>query len=78
MAENIPLLSEKDFVPLFIYTRNEEVKVLHYKQAAQAHKWLIETKWIHTGTIDPLTWIEVVLNEKKPIEFINSFKVKQK
>ena len=70
----IELLGEKDFCPFFIYSKKGKCKVLHFKQAAKHHKELIINGWKHTGTIEPLHWIEGVLNDNKVLTFLNEYK----
>jgi hypothetical protein len=70
----IDLLNEKDFCPFFIYSKNGKCKVLHFKQAAKHHNDLLKAKWKHTGTIEPLHWIQGVLNDDKVLTFLNEYK----
>jgi len=66
-------LKENDFVPFFIYKRYTVFDVLHYKQAAQSHNSLINSGWKHIATIEPLQWIESLLNDDMPSRFLHHF-----
>lgn len=68
------VLGMKDFAPFFIYKKDDLYKVLHYKQAASGgHIALIGKKWTHCATIEPLQWIESLLNDDAPSRFLHFF-----
>jgi hypothetical protein len=48
----------KETIFVFIYKRDEEVKVLTYDQAWKEHKELISFGWKHIQTLDAIQYIK--------------------
>lgn len=61
-------------VAVFVYVKNDEAKVLNVSQARDQHDYLIRSKWKHVGTLEPVIWIECLLNEPKALKMINDLK----
>lgn len=58
----IELLPEKDFVAAFVYEKQGEYKVLYYQQAAKHDADLKKQGWKLEKTIEPVEFIQDVLN----------------
>jgi len=64
-------IDEKYISPAFIYIKGDEIKCLHYIQAAQHDKQLKSEGWKHTATVEPIEFIQNILNDP---EYLNEFR----
>ena len=48
---------------VFVYYKEDKLKVLNIEQSKLQHESLINDNWQHTATIDACVWIENLYNE---------------
>ncbi len=62
--------------PVFIFSKDKEVKVLNLEEAKLQETGLKENGWKHTGTIEPTLYIQALLNDfakGRSLDYLNDF-----
>jgi len=49
---------------VFVYIKDQYVKVLSYKESLEYDNSLVNTGWVHTCTLDPNTFIKYLIENK--------------
>lgn len=50
---------------VFIYKKEDRIKVLTTTESSERHQQLLEVGWEHTSTLDPCRFLEYLHNAKK-------------
>lgn len=55
---------------VFVYHKNDEIKVLDLETAKKLNDKLLKEEWNHTATLDPCAWIECLFNLSEDTDII--------
>jgi hypothetical protein len=53
---------------VFVYYKNDEIRVLDAEEAGTQHNQLIKENWKHTATLDVCRWIEYLFNKAEDVD----------
>ena len=61
----------KNICFVFVYSKNDMIKVIGLEDATESHNDLINNGWVHTQTIDACKWIEFLHNSCNEYKIFN-------
>lgn len=59
---------------VFVYSKDNQIKVLGLEKSRELNKALLSDGWKHTQTIDPCVWIEYLHNKCEDIDIVDEVK----
>lgn len=65
-------MENKTFV--FVYAKDDKIKVLNIEESKERHAELINLGWIHTHTLDGCVWIQYLHNDCEESDLIEEVK----
>jgi hypothetical protein len=59
---------------VFVYYKNDEIRVLDAEEAGTQHNQLIKENWKHTAALDVCRWIEYLFNKSEDDDIVHQIR----